>query len=58
MKVKVLYFAGLREQVGTSCEDVELPAGVSTLAGRARIWSLAAAYGRARWRRGGWCAWR
>ena len=33
MKVRVLYFAGLREQVGTSAEDVELPAGVSTLAG-------------------------
>ena len=33
MKVRVLYFAGLRERVGTSAEDVELPAGVSTLAG-------------------------
>ena len=33
MKVKILYFAGLRELVGTASEDVELPAGVSTLAG-------------------------
>ena len=33
MKVKVLYFAGLREQVGTSAEDLDLPDGVSTLAG-------------------------
>ena len=33
MKVRVLYFAGLREQVGSSSEELELPAGVSTLAG-------------------------
>mgnify|MGYP001591295264 CR=1 FL=1 len=33
MKVKVLYFAGLREQVGRSVEELDLPAGVSTLAG-------------------------
>lgn len=33
MKVKVLYFAGLREQVGKSVEELELPAGVATLAG-------------------------
>jgi molybdopterin synthase sulfur carrier subunit len=33
MKVRVLYFAGLREQVGSSSEEIELPAGVSTLAG-------------------------
>jgi molybdopterin synthase sulfur carrier subunit len=33
MKVKVLFFAGLREQLGTSAEELELPAGVSTVAG-------------------------
>ena len=53
MKVRVMYFAGLREQVGTSCEDVELPAGVSTLAGlrshlisRGGPWQSAFAEGR------------
>ena len=33
MKVKVLFFAGLREQLGTSAEEVELPSGVDTVAG-------------------------
>ncbi|MFZ1907965.1 MAG: molybdopterin converting factor subunit 1 [Burkholderiales bacterium] len=33
MKVKLLFFAGLREQLGTSGEEIELPAGVTTLAG-------------------------
>jgi sulfur-carrier protein len=33
MKVRVLFFAGLREQLGTSAEELELPAGVSTVAG-------------------------
>jgi sulfur-carrier protein len=33
VKVKVLFFAGLREQLGTSGEDIELPAGVSTVGG-------------------------
>ncbi|HKX37178.1 MAG TPA: molybdopterin converting factor subunit 1 [Burkholderiales bacterium] len=32
MKVKVLFFAGLREQLGTSSEELELPAGVGTVA--------------------------
>ena len=32
MKVNVLYFAGLREQLGQSAEELELPPGVSTLA--------------------------
>jgi len=31
MKVKVLYFASLREQLGCGAEDLELPAGVDTL---------------------------
>jgi sulfur-carrier protein len=33
VKVKVLYFASLREQLGTSGEELELPAGVTTVAG-------------------------
>lgn len=32
MKVKILYFAALREQLGTSGEDIELPSGVATVA--------------------------
>jgi molybdopterin synthase sulfur carrier subunit len=32
MKVKLLFFAGLREQLGTSAEEIELPADVSTVA--------------------------
>jgi sulfur-carrier protein len=32
MKVKVLFFAGLREQLGTSSEEIELPADVKTVA--------------------------
>jgi molybdopterin synthase sulfur carrier subunit len=33
VKVKLLYFAALREQIGTSGEEIELPAGVTTLGG-------------------------
>ncbi|MGH8669577.1 MAG: molybdopterin converting factor subunit 1 [Burkholderiales bacterium] len=33
MKVKLLFFAGLREQLGTPGEEIELPAGVGTVAG-------------------------
>ncbi|MGH9810838.1 MAG: molybdopterin converting factor subunit 1 [Terriglobia bacterium] len=33
MKVKVLYFASLREKVGKDAEEIELPAGVVTVAG-------------------------
>ena len=31
MKVKVLFFAALREQLGKSQEEMELPAGVNTV---------------------------
>jgi len=31
MKVKVLFFASLREQVGRAAEEIELPADVSTV---------------------------
>ena len=50
MKVKVLYFAALREQLGTAQEEIELPAGVGTVAalrshlrGRGGAWELALA---------------
>ena len=32
MKLRVLYFASLREKVGTDAEELELPAGVATVA--------------------------
>jgi len=54
MKVKVLYFAGLREQLGKPGEDLELSASVSTVAGlrallmaRGGAWQSALAQGRA-----------
>jgi molybdopterin synthase sulfur carrier subunit len=31
VKVKVLFFAGLREQLGTSGEEIDLPANVTTV---------------------------
>lgn len=31
MTVKILYFAGLREAIGSGAENVELPAGVATV---------------------------
>ncbi|MDH3319175.1 MAG: molybdopterin converting factor subunit 1 [Betaproteobacteria bacterium] len=53
MKVKVLFFAALREQLGTSSEELELPAGVATVAalrshlrGRGGAWQLALADGK------------
>jgi molybdopterin synthase sulfur carrier subunit len=53
MKVKVLYFAALREQLGTPAEEIELPAGVGTVAalrshlrGRGGAWELALADGK------------
>ncbi|HMA90918.1 MAG TPA: molybdopterin converting factor subunit 1 [Burkholderiales bacterium] len=33
MKVKLLFFAALREQLGSAGEEIELPAGVTTLGG-------------------------
>jgi molybdopterin synthase sulfur carrier subunit len=33
VKVKVLFFAALREQLGASSEEMELPSGVTTVAG-------------------------
>lgn len=54
MKVKLLYFAGLREQLGSPGEDLELSAPVSTVAGlraqlmaRGGAWQSALAQGKA-----------
>ena len=48
MKVKVLFFAALREQLGTPGEELELPAGVSTVAGlRAHLKARGGAYEKA-----------
>ena len=33
MKVKVLFFASLRERLGTNAEEVEIPDSASTVAG-------------------------
>ena len=53
MKVKILYFASLREQLGRASEEFELPADVSTLGGlrahllaRGGAWQAALAEGR------------
>ena len=32
MKVKILYFASVREKLGRDAEEIELPAGVATVA--------------------------
>ena len=48
MKVRVLFFASLREQVGRAAEEVELPAGVATVAGlRAHLMARGGAWGAA-----------
>ncbi len=33
MKLKILFFAGLREQLGISGEEIELPSDVTSVAG-------------------------
>ncbi len=33
MKVKVLYFASIRQKLGKGAEEIELPAGIATVAG-------------------------
>ena len=53
MKVKVLFFASLREQLGRAGEEIELPDGVATVGGlraplvaRGGAWGTALADGR------------
>jgi sulfur-carrier protein len=48
MKVKVLFFAGLREQLSSAAEEIELPAGVNTVAAlRLHLKSRGGAYEKA-----------
>jgi molybdopterin synthase sulfur carrier subunit len=48
VKVRILFFAGLREQLGTSGEEIELPSDVGTVAGlRAHLKARGGAYGKA-----------
>jgi molybdopterin synthase sulfur carrier subunit len=53
MKIKVLYLASLREQLGKAGEDLEIPPATSTVAGlrallmaRGGAWQAALAHGR------------
>lgn len=54
MKIKVLYFAGLREQLGSSGEDLDAAPAAATVAGlralltaRGGVWQTALAQGKA-----------
>ena len=48
MKVKVLFFASLKERLGKDAEEIELPAGVSTVAAlRAYLGARGGAYAEA-----------
>jgi len=54
VKLKVLYFASLREQLGTRGEDLQVPPGVTTVASlramlmsRGGVWQSALAQGKA-----------
>ena len=53
MKVRVLYFASVRERLGKDVEEVDLPAGVATVASlrrhlqaRGGVWAEALADGK------------
>ena len=53
VKLKILYFASIREKVGRDAEEIDLPAGVATVAGlrnhlrqRGGTWAEAFADGR------------
>ena len=48
MKVKVLFFASLKERLGRDAEELELPAGVSTVGAlRAHLGARGGAYAEA-----------
>jgi molybdopterin synthase sulfur carrier subunit len=48
LKVKVLFFAALREQLGSAGEEIELPAGVTSVAGlRAHLKARGGAFDKA-----------
>ena len=45
MKVKILYFASIREKLGKDAEEIELPAGIDTVAGlRSHLQRLGSSY--------------
>jgi molybdopterin synthase sulfur carrier subunit len=45
MKVRILYFASVREKLGRDAEEIELPAGVATISGlRAHLRSRGGAW--------------
>jgi sulfur-carrier protein len=45
VKVKILYFASVREKLGKDAEEIELPAGIATIAGlRSHLQSLGGSY--------------
>ena len=53
MKVKILYFAGIREKLGKDAEEIDLPAGIATVSGlrahlqdRGGVWAEALAGGK------------
>lgn len=53
MKLSILYFASLRESLGTERESIDVPAGVATIAelrewlcARGGVWASALAEGR------------
>ena len=53
LKVRILYFASIREKLGRDAEDIDLPPGVSTIAGlrthlrtRGGAWAEALAEGK------------
>jgi molybdopterin synthase sulfur carrier subunit len=48
LKIRILFFASLREQLGTGAEELELPADVTTVAGvRAHLKARGGAYEKA-----------
>ena len=45
MKVKILYFASVREKLGKDAEEIDLPAGVATVAAlRSHLQQLGSSY--------------
>ena len=45
MKIRVLYFASIREKLGQDAEELNLPAGVATIAAlRTHLWARGGAW--------------
>ena len=48
MKIRILFFASLRESIGTGAEELELPAGVATVSAlRSHLRARGGAYAKA-----------